>query len=318
MARRQDPMAAWKARMQPTKTAETNFRTIRAILEKYISDTVISQTQAFPPKYVLTVSAQIPRRRGQIFATVAAVAESVYFDLMPSDAALHRTLRKLFSGRDYMIGEGFELAGDLMRQMPQVEALVKAACADLTGKAIARKNLPTKTLSGRIVPPIKTWSSATAWSGPGAEPVRQLKQLGGDTVFAQCTVVVNLGRSKGLGVKHISEREAKGLLEFEPTSRRAKDSAPRIVAAHWRGFDRRAWSFRLLRQGKREFMPLFVGDTFEEQQEASAELLEHWPMDRIELIAAIPWNDGTIPKRTLGESFEILPDDEDEESAGEV
>src|SRR5262245_38783089 len=112
MARAHDPMAAWKARMQPTAQANSTFHVIRAMLERCVGDTLAGQDQKFPQKYVLTVSARVPRRRGETFATVAAVCESVYFDLSPGDNSLHRRLRQLFRGADYLGGDGFELTGD--------------------------------------------------------------------------------------------------------------------------------------------------------------------------------------------------------------
>lgn len=314
MARKNDPLAAWKARVQPTAQAEATFRAVRAMLEKCPGDALTGQVQEFPPKYVLTVSARARQRRGQVFATVAAVADSVYFDLVPDDPVLHRQLRRLFRGSDYIAGDGFELTGDQSPRFSRIEALVIEACADLGGKVASGQTSPIRPKPGRTVPPIGGWSSTVAWAGPDVEPVRRAERLGRDTVFARCTVAVHLGRTTGVGVKDVRERETKGLLEFEPAGGRAKRAVPRIVAAHWRGFDRRSWSVRLVRQGKREFMPLFVGETFAEQREAPAELLERWPMERVELIAAIPWDDGTFVRLALGEAFEVLPDDDDEEA----
>lgn len=238
---------------------------------------------------------------------IAAVAASVYFDLLPADKAIHRRLRQLFRGAGYQDGDGFELTGDQSPRLPQLEALIKAAHAGLGATASVGRARPPGPKQGRTVPPVGDWSAAVAWVGPDLVPVRRTHRLTRATVFARCTVAIDLARAKGLGVKEVRECKAKGLLEFAPARGGPRRATPRVVAAHWTGFDRRAWSLRLVRQGKGEFMSLFVGDTFAEQQEALPELLERWPIERVELVAALPWEDGTFARRALGERSRFYP-----------
>lgn len=53
MARAPDPLAAWKARMQPTDQAKATYRAIGKIVAPLAGDVLAGQVQQFPPKYVL-------------------------------------------------------------------------------------------------------------------------------------------------------------------------------------------------------------------------------------------------------------------------
>jgi hypothetical protein len=118
----------WRKTVEPTLEALAGFEAIEKLLRKYIPKGVQAKTQEFPPKYELTQ----PAKKGKHdwdFASVAAVADDVYFDLYPLglDCALRNQVSPGLQKYSYRPDDGFKIPKSGEKFLQEIGRLIQIA-----------------------------------------------------------------------------------------------------------------------------------------------------------------------------------------------
>ncbi len=314
MSKEHDLIDAWRKRVQPTATATASYKAIRKLLAACKSNVLDSAEQKLPPKYVLTFSDKSGARRGKLFASISAMGESIFFELMPAAEQLHKRLKLLFKGHRYQPSEGFELPDSLTAYIPELEKLIFEAFKGQSEKTASKTPAvaPYQRKHALEIPPAVSWNGVLEWTGPELKPVRRAKVITDEALFAGCTLTVDLAKRVAVGMKALNEHELDGIFELERDLQTKKTGYPRIVAVHAIGFDGQAWSFRLAKKGREVSMPLFVGADFASQKPVTASWLKRFPIERIQAYGNRPLANGQALAVSLDASFEVLPPEVDE------
>lgn len=312
MAKKEDPLAAWKRSVTPIPEVEKAFLRIEKFLKSLAGGAFEGQSQKFPPKYALEVSARAPLHRGKRFASAAALGRSLYFELLELDEAQKKQTKTLFKGIRWTSSDGYEITKFSDVWLRQLEDLIQSSASRFqTGAKEEQKLTPYKPKLTHKLPPEAAWTSPMSWLGSKLAPSDNFSRTIPDSaVFTRGELLFTLAKSKGIGIQSQSEATLPALLELEPQK---KGQPPRVVAAHAVGFDGKAWSFRLMRQKNQWFMPLFVGDDHTKQSPANVELLKRYPIERVELQSVLCLPSGKAIRIALGSNFEIEPEDEFED-----
>lgn len=310
MAKKTDPLAGWKKSVTPTPEAESTFRKLEKVLRALDGAAFLGQAQKFPPKYILDVSAKAPLHRGKRFASLAAVGDTIYFELIELDEAHKRRVRAALKGAKFNSYEGFEITRFSDAIVEKVSALLHEAAEQFQQKhARAQKVTPYQAKAIHPLPHSVLWTAPLSWTAPKAAASSDYSsRIPANAVFTRGEIIFTLAKSKGVGIQSWSEQSLPALIELEPSKKR--QSPPLVVAAHAIGFDGKAWSFRLVKNKSQAFMPLFVGDDHQHQSLAPPELFKAFPIERVEIQSVLSLGSGKAIRISLTSDFAIELDDD--------
>jgi hypothetical protein len=309
MAKKADPLASWKRSVTPTPEAEKAFRTLEKEMRRLPGAAFQGQSQKFPPKYVLDVSSRAPFHRGKRFASVAAVGDAIYFELIELDEAHRKLSRVMLQGAKWTASDGYQITcfGDAL--LKRIQELLRATASRFQAETNQdSKHLPYKPKASFPIPPSSAWTAPMSWTTPKVVPSDDYsRQIPQNAVFTRAELLFTFAKKKGVGIQTWTEKTLPGLLELEWAK---KKSEPLVVAAHAIGFDGKAWSFRFAQKKSQAYMPLFVGSDFARQSPATAELFDKNPMERVELQSVLCLASGKAIRISLTSNFAIEADDE--------
>jgi hypothetical protein len=313
--KKQDPLKEWKKRSQSSNEVLAGYQGLLAILQTVAGEEFIAQTQKFPPKYVLDVAPQVRLQHGKRFASVAAVGDTIYFELCQWDDAFQKQMRRGLKGVSKPEYDGYPFTTITDRVRDQLASMVQTAHAKLLGQSQRDEKVKLYQPKSQVkVPPMECWTQPLSWTSKQARPSDNYsRHIPSDAVFTRGELLFTLYKNLGPGMKRETERTLPGVLRIERISKKGLPDQWLVVAAHVKGFDGQAWSVQLVRQGKRSFMPLYVGNTFVKQTPASAKLLKQYRFSRIEIQSILSAENGKAIIVSLRENFEVEEIDECED-----